>query len=103
MVKNIIHITGSDSYGVELEVKRWLGAFQSKFGNINIDRYDLSDASSLKGIGDMILMSGLFAEKRLFIFRGGRDRKSKVLGLEALLEEKLSDIPEDHFLLFHTI
>lgn len=103
MAKNIIHITGSDSYGVELEVKRWLGAFQSKFGNINIDRYDLSDASSLKGIWDMILMSGLFAEKRLFIFRGGRDRKSKALGLEALLEEKLSDIPEDHFLLFHTI
>jgi hypothetical protein len=51
----------------------------------------------------MILMSGLFAEKRLFIFRGGRDRKSKALGIEALLEEKLSDIPEDHFLLFHTI
>jgi hypothetical protein len=33
----------------------------------------------------MILMGGLFAEKRLFIFRGGRDRKSKTAGLEAML------------------
>ena len=69
MKKNIIHIIGNDSYGVEIELQRWLGAFISKYGNINIDRYDLSDTTSLKGIGDMILMSGLFAEKRLFIFR----------------------------------
>ena len=41
MKKNIIHITGNDSHGVELELKRWLGAFTSKYGNINIDRYDL--------------------------------------------------------------
>jgi DNA polymerase III delta subunit len=103
MAKNIIHITGNDSYWVELEVKRWLGAFVWKYGDINIDRYDLSDASSLKGIWDIILMSGLFASRRLFIFRWGRDRKSKALGLEAMLTEKLSDIPDDHFLLFHNI
>lgn len=103
MKKNIIHITGNDSYGVELELKRWLGAFTWKYGNINIDRYDLWDASSLKWIWDMILMSGLFVEKRLFIFRWGRDRKSKALGLESILEEKLLDIPDDHFLLFHNI
>jgi hypothetical protein len=29
--KNIIHITGNDSYGVELELERWLGAFRGKF------------------------------------------------------------------------
>ncbi len=103
MYKNIIHITGTDSYWVELELKRWLGAFTGKYGNINIDRYDLWDAASLKWIWDMILMSGLFAEKRLFIFRGGRDRKSKALGLETILEEKLENIPDDHFLLFHNV
>ena len=103
MKKNIIHITGNDSHGVELELKRWLGAFTSKYGNINIDRYDLWDATSLKWIWDMILMSGLFAEKRLFIFRWWRDRKSKALGIEAMLEEKLDSIPDDHFLLFHNI
>jgi hypothetical protein len=48
-------------------------------------------------------MSGLFAEKRLFIFRGGRDRKSKAEGIEKILTEKISDIPEDHYLLFHNI
>ncbi|MBC7503977.1 hypothetical protein H7169_03320 [Candidatus Gracilibacteria bacterium] len=103
MYKNIIHITGNDSYGVELEVTRWLGVFHSKFGDINIDRYDLGDKDGLKGVGDMILMSGLFADKRLFIFRGGRDRKSKANGLESILADKLSDIPEDHYLLFHNI
>lgn len=103
MWKNIIHITGNDSYGVELELKRWLGAFRMKFWDINIDRYDLSDTSNLKWIGDMILMGGLFAEKRLFIFRWGRERKSKAAGLEIMLTEKLEQIPEDHFLLFHNI
>lgn len=103
MKKNIIHITGNDSYGVELEIKRWLGVFQSKFGNINIDRYDLSDATNLWWMGDMILMSGLFAGKRLFIFRGGRDRKSKALWIENILQEKLWNIPDEHFLLFHNI
>lgn len=103
MKKNIIYITGNDSYGVEMEIQRWLGVFQSKFGNINVDRYDLSDTVNLKWIGDMILMSGLFVEKRLFIFRGGRDRKSKALWLENILQEKLSSIPDEHFLLFHNI
>ncbi len=102
-MKNIIHITGNDSYGVELEVTRWLGHFQSKFGDINIDRYDLGDKESMRWVGDMILMSGLFVEKRLFIFRWGRDRKSKVEWFEKILSEKISDIPEDHFLLFHNI
>jgi hypothetical protein len=103
MYKNIIHITGNDSYGVELELERWLGAFRGKFGDINIDRYDLGDKDSMKWIGNMILMSGLFAEKRLFIFRGGRDRKSKTEWLEKILNEKVGDIPEDHYLLFHSI
>ena len=47
-LKNIIHITGNDSYGVELELERWLGAFRGKFGDINIDRYDLGDKDGLK-------------------------------------------------------
>ncbi len=46
--KNIIHITGNDSYGVELELERWLGAFRGKFGDINIDRYDLGDKDQVK-------------------------------------------------------
>ena len=103
MKKNIIYITGNDSYGIELEVKRWTQAFQWKFGDINIDRYDLSDGTNLKSINEVLLMSGLFVEKRLFIFRWGRDKKSKSPWLEELLENKLSDIPDEHFLLFHNI
>lgn len=103
MKKNIIYITGNDSYGIELEVKRWIGAFCSKFGDINIDRFDLSDSTGLKWIADVILMSGLFVEKRLFIFRGGRDRKSKTPGIEEILNTSMNQLPDEHFLLFHNI
>jgi hypothetical protein len=101
--KNLIYITGNDSYGIELEVTRWLGHFRNKFGDINIDRYDLGDKDSMRWIGDMILMSGLFVEKRLFMLRGGRDRRSKAEGMEKMLTEKITNIPDDHFLLFHNI
>lgn len=98
---NIIHITGNDSYGVELELKRWISAFEKKYGNINIDRYDLSEA--LANLKDILLSGWLFAEKRLFIFRGGRDRKSKSGGFEELLGQIHKQLPTDHFLLFHNI
>ena len=103
MKKNIVYITGNDSYGVDQEIKRWIDTFEMKYGEINIDRYDLSDDESLKWIGEMLFMGWLFSEKRLFIFRGGRDRKSKAPGMEEILEKKYNDIPDDHFLLFHNI
>lgn len=68
-MKNIIHITGNDSYGIELELRRWIGAFQSKYGNINIDRYDLGEITPRDSIKDILVSYGLFAEKRLFILR----------------------------------
>jgi DNA polymerase III delta subunit len=103
MKKNIIHITGNDSYGVELELSRWTNAFIGKFGNINIDRFDLSDTSSLSWIWETIMMSGLFVEKRLFIFRWWRNKKSKAEGLESILKAKIDQIPDEHYLLFHNI
>ena len=48
MKKNIVYITGNDSYGVDQEIKRWIDTFEMKYGEINIDRYDLSDDDSLK-------------------------------------------------------
>lgn len=103
MKKNIVYITGNDSYGVELELKRWINAFETKYGEINIDRYDLSEHEDLKWIWEILFMWWLFSEKRLFIFRWGRDRKSKTPWIEEILEKKSQDIPDDHFLLFHNI
>lgn len=99
--KNIIFIHGDDSYGVEKELQRWIAVFEKKYGTINIDRYDLNELPT--HMRDTLLSGGLFAQKRLFIFRGWRDKKSKKSGIEALLENIKDTIPDDHFLLFHNV
>jgi hypothetical protein len=77
MYKNIIHITGNDSYGISLEVSRWVRAFEGKYGSVNIDRYRLEDRGIFPSLRDQLLTTGLFAEKRIFVFSGGVEKKSK--------------------------
>lgn len=69
-MKNIIYITGNDSYGVEQEVQRWIAVFQGKYGDINIDHIRLEDRTSFPVIRDNLATSGLFTDKRLFLFSG---------------------------------
>jgi DNA polymerase III delta subunit len=103
MYKNIIHITGNDSYGISLEVSRWVRAFEGKYGSVNIDRYRLEERSVFPSLRDQLLTTGLFAEKRIFVFSGGIEKKSKSAWLEEILEKYKDAIPEDHFLLFHSL
>ena len=103
MFKNIIYITGNDSYGIEQEVKRWLLAFSSKYGDVNIDRFRLEEIKNTQDIYDQLFTTGLFVEKRLFLFSGGTPKKTKTGGVEEILEKYASEIPEDHFCLFHNI
>ena len=103
MFKNIIYITGNDSYGVEQEVKRWLFAFSSKYGDVNIDRVRLEEIKNTQDIYDQLFTQGLFAEKRLFLFSGGSTRKTKNGGVEGIFELYAREIPEDHFCLFHNL
>jgi DNA polymerase III delta subunit len=103
MYKNIIHITGNDSYGISLEVSRWVGAFEGKYGSVNIDRYRLEERGTFPSLRDQLLTTGLFAEKRIFVFSGGIEKKSKSAWLEEILEKYKDAIPEDHFLLFHSL
>jgi DNA polymerase III delta subunit len=102
-MKNLIYITGNDSYGVELEVKRWIGVFQGKYGDINIERIRLENRADFAVIRDNLTTTGLFTDKRLFLFSGGIDKKSKTPGLEEILEKIVWDIPEDHFCIFHNL
>ena len=103
MYKNIIYIHGNDSYGIESEVARWIRVFTEKYGIINIERYRLEDKNAFPLIRDALFTTGLFAEKRLFIFSGGNETKSKKWGFDEILETYGKDIPEDHFCLFHNI
>lgn len=68
MQKNLIHITGNDSYGIELEVKRWAQVFESKYSDLNIERIRLENRADFPTIRDNLTTTGLFADKRLFIF-----------------------------------
>ncbi len=103
MYKNIIYIQGNDSYWVEWEIARWISVFTEKYGIINVERYRLEDKNTFPLIRDTLFTTGLFAEKRLFIFSGGNETKSKKWGFEEILETYGKDIPESHFCLFHNI
>lgn len=103
MFKNIIYIHGNNSSGVEEEIRRWIGAFVSKFWDVNIERIRIEDVKDPYELTGNLLSGGLFAEKRLFVFSWGRERKSKTEWLESLLKSRADAIPEDHFCLFHNI
>jgi hypothetical protein len=105
MYKNIIYITGNNSYAISAEVTRWRRVFEQKYGKENIDRFPLDDRTRFPLIRDNLLSGGLFIAKRLFIFSWGIEKKSKwwLGGIETILEAIKDDIPLDHFLLFHHI
>lgn len=103
MQKNIIYITGTDSYGIELEVKRWIRVFTEKYSDINIDRVRLEERNAFALVRDNLTMTGLFSTKRLFLFSWGIERKIKGSGFEEVLGSLQGTIPEDHFCVFHTL
>ena len=52
MKKNIILLTGSDTYGIEKEVQKWNRVFIERHSEMNIERVHLdtlkADASSIR-------------------------------------------------------
>lgn len=104
MKKNIILLTGSDTYGIEQEVKKWIRVFSERHSDINIDRIALN---SIKENGSIIqqniLSGGLFAEKRLFVISGGNEKRDKTTNFVEFFEPIFDSLPDDHFLLFHSL
>lgn len=104
MKKNIILITGNDTYGIDQEVKRWVKAFSDRHSEFNIDHIYLN---SVKEHGAMIrqniLSGGLFVEKRLFIISGGNEKRDKTTDFVEFFEPIFDTLPDDHFLLFHSL
>jgi len=104
MKKNIILLTGTDTYGIEQEVKKWIRVFSERHSDINIDHIYLN---SLKENASMIsqnmLSGGLFAEKRLFVISGGNEKRDKTTDFVGFFESIFESRPDDHFLLFHSL
>lgn len=104
MKKNIILLTGTDTYGIEQEVKRWIRLFGEKHSDLNIEHIYLNTIKDNGStIAQNILSGGLFSQKRLFIVSGGNDKRDKTTDFVAFFESVLTSLPDDHFLLFHSL
>lgn len=101
MKKNIVLLSGRDTYGIVEERKKWIQAFKERHSEMNIEHVNLSDIkNSWKTIEQNILSSGLFAEKRLFIISGGNEKRDKNTDFIEFFTRVFEVLPDDHFLLF---
>ena len=104
MKKNIILLTGSDTYGIEQEVKKWIRVFSERHSDINIDHIQLNTIRENSSIIQQNMLSGgLFAEKRLFVISGGNEKRDKTTNFVEFFESIFDSLPDDHFLLFHSL
>ena len=100
---NIIFIHGNNSYLIERERRGFLEIFAKKYGAENIQHCSLDDTDAYGTYRNELQMMGLFQEKRLFLFSGGREKKSDAPGFEMILEEIAASISPDDFLIFSHI
>lgn len=103
MKKNIVLISGRDTYRVEQEVKKWITLFRERQSDINIDRISLETLRDGGQIRQNMLSGGLFAEKRLFVISGGNEKRDKTTDFVAFFTDVFESLPDDHILLFHSL
>ncbi len=68
--KNIIYITGVDTYGVETETRRFIDAFRMRQDAEGVDMYHIEDIRDWNKIIQDTQTMSLFGTKRLFVFYG---------------------------------
>lgn len=103
---NIIFISGDNSYLVEREKNRLVKAFGEKYGHENIEKCPLSDVNSYGQYEQNIASVSLLSPKRMFVFYGGKEKKSKKndgTDMKNHLEKILPELSRDDFLLFYEI
>lgn len=110
--KNIILISGIDTYGVHQEKNRWKKVFRDKYGTENMEEVRIEEVKDWSRIEQDIQSMGLFAEKRLWCFSGGyakvkkeewettSTRKKKWDGIEEKIIALCESAGEDHFFIF---
>lgn len=68
--KNIIYITGVDTYGVENETRRFIDAFRARQDAEGVDIYHIEDIRDWNTVIQDTQTMSLFGTKRLFVFYG---------------------------------
>lgn len=100
---NIIFISWDHSYLIEREKHMLIRIFREKYGAENIESCPLDATDAYARYHDHIASVGLFQEKRMFVFFGGRSKKptkNDAPGFEHFLDRLLPLLSDEDFLLF---
>ena len=107
MQKNIIYIFGNNSALIEEDKNNLVRIFREKYGTESVEICPLGDGENFQIYHDKIMSVGLFENMRMFVFSGGREKKSRSKkensGFEAILEKILPNLSESDFLLFYNL
>lgn len=107
MQKNIIYIFGNNSALIEEDKNNLVRIFREKYGTESVEICPLGDGENFQIYHDKIMSVGLFENMRMFVFSGGREKKSRSKkensGFEAILEKILPNLSENDFLLFYNL
>ncbi len=109
--KNIIYITWRDSYGIDVETRRFVDAFRLRQDANNIDTYRIDEIRDWREVTQNMQTMGIFVEKRLFVFSGNLRKELSRNGEPSKAEKKNSEaekmllwicesITDDTFLIF---
>ncbi len=75
--KNIIYITGIDTYWVRGEKERWKQLFRERQGSENIEEIRIEEVTDWSMIEQNMQSMGLFAEKRLWCISWGKKKRKE--------------------------
>lgn len=109
---NIFYICGDNSYLVEYDKNFLIKNFLKKFGEHSVEILPLDDEKSYSLYANKLISIGMFKEKRMFVFFGGRPKKTERknskkkdenLGFEANLENILPQISSEDIIIFHSL
>lgn len=107
---NILHICGDNSYLCEYDKNELVRVFREKYGVHSTEIHTLENPEKYNELQMQIQSVGLFNDKRMFVFTGGkakkpgRKKKDEIIPTFAdNLEEILPHISDDDFLVFYNI
>lgn len=112
--KNIIFISGIDTYWVRTEKSRWKEVFRTRQWWENIEEIRIEDVKDWRRIEQDMQSIGLFSTKRLWCFswwfskkkredEDGWEKKRKWDGIEENILKLIAHLEDDHFVIFSNL
>jgi len=104
--KQIFLWFGANDFEIHEKINGWTGAFEKKFGNLNVVSFDATDAKNKEGLlRDMknaFQVNSLFGENKLILFRDFLTAKAKIgKEVEDLIYNFFGKISATFFVIFY--